>query len=345
MEVIRLGLSATQRGKLISAGYTSLSSLSSLSPSLLSRDLNISEDEAVRILKAASHSSRLETFDGNHAILHGGQTAWEMLSEDSASRITTSSTDIDNTLGGGIGCREVTEIGGIPGIGKTQFGIQLAVNVQIPVTYGGLGGKAVYVDTEGSFMVERAVQMAEGCIDDMQKDSHLRHRDLETVNEKLRPENFLANIFHFRICSYTEQVAMINHLDKFVSENRDVKLVVIDSVTFYFRQDFEDMALRTRILGGMALKLMKLAQKFNLAVVLLNQAATKFSEGSYQLTLALGDSWSHASTNRIVLYWNGDERYAHLDKSPSLPSASAPYAITAKGIRNSSTHRKRIKLM
>lgn len=45
-----------------------------------------------------------------------------------------------------------------------------------------------------------------------------------------------------------------------------VKLVVIDSITFYFRQDFEDMALRTRLLGEMALKLMKLAQKFNLAV-------------------------------------------------------------------------------
>lgn len=45
-----------------------------------------------------------------------------------------------------------------------------------------------------------------------------------------------------------------------------VKVVIIDSITFHFRQDFEDMALRTRLLSGMALKLMKLAQKFNLAV-------------------------------------------------------------------------------
>lgn len=45
-----------------------------------------------------------------------------------------------------------------------------------------------------------------------------------------------------------------------------VKIVVIDSITFHFRQDFEDMALRTRLLSGMALKLMKLAKKFCLAV-------------------------------------------------------------------------------
>lgn len=42
--------------------------------------------------------------------------------------------------------------------------------------------------------------------------------------------------------------------------------MIIDSVTFHFRQDFDDLALRTRLLSGMALKLMKLAKKFVLAV-------------------------------------------------------------------------------
>jgi RAD51-like protein 2 len=45
-----------------------------------------------------------------------------------------------------------------------------------------------------------------------------------------------------------------------------VKIVIVDSVTFHFRQDFDDMALRTRLLSGMALKLMKLAKAFSLAV-------------------------------------------------------------------------------
>lgn len=290
-------------------------------------------------MKGASHSSRLEESGGNHAILNGAQTAWDMLQEDSCSQITTSCKDLDKILGGGISCKEVTEIGGVPGIGKTQLGIQLAINVQIPVDYGGLGGKAIYVDTEGSFMVERALQITEGCIEDMLL------KDAQGFQQKLTPEHFLANIFYFRICSYTEQVAMMNHLDKFVSEHPDVKLVIIDSVTFYFRQDFEDLALRTRILGGMALKLMKLAQKFNLAVVLLNQVTHKFVEGSHRLALALGDSWSHASTNRIILYWKDNDRYAYLDKSPSLPSAAAPYFITSKGIRdrNSTPIWKRIK--
>lgn len=52
-------------------------------------------------------------------------------------------------------------------------------------------------------------------------------------------------------------------------------MVIIDSITFHFRQDFDDMALRTRLLGGMALKLMKLARKFGVAVRLISDLIEK----------------------------------------------------------------------
>ncbi|CAK9154502.1 unnamed protein product [Ilex paraguariensis] len=346
MEVSRLPLSASQRGKLIYAGYTSLSSLSSVSSSELARDLNVSETEALEILKVASYSGWLDGTSGSHAIVNGAQTAWDMLHEEELlRRITTSSADLDDILGGGISCKEVTEIGGVPGIGKTQLGIQLAVNVQIPANYGGLGGKAIYIDTEGSFMVERVLQIAEACLEDMLDYDVLLHKGVQACQVKMQPKDFLANIYYFRICSYTELIAVINYLEKFISEHKDVKVVIVDSITFHFRQDFEDMALRTRLLSGMALKLMKLAKKFTLAVILLNQVTTKYSEGSFHLTLALGDSWSHACTSRLILYWNSNERYAYIDKSPSLRSASSPYSVTGRGIRNSTSNCKRIKMM
>ncbi|OWM64925.1 DNA repair protein RAD51 homolog 3 [Punica granatum] len=342
MEVGRLPISATQKGKLISAGYTSLSSLSSLSPSLLSRDLSITETEALVIIK---HASRGGSPSRSPAI-NGAQTAWEMLHEEELfTRITTSSADLDNILGGGISCKEVTEIGGIPGIGKTQIGIQLAVNVQIPVDCRGLGGKAIYIDTEGSFMVERVLQIAKACAEEMSANYDFSRNGLPSGQVLMQPQDFLENIICYRVCSYTEQIALVNSLDKIICAHREVKIVIIDSITFHFRQDFDDMALRTRLLSGMALKLMKLAKKFSLAVVLLNQAANKYTEGSLQLSLALGDSWSHACTNRIILYWNGNERYAYIDKSPSLRSRSAPYAVTSSGIRNLVSDSKRMKMM
>jgi len=65
-------------------------------------------------------------------------------------------------------------------------------------------------------MVERALQIAKGCIEDMQP------KGAQGFEDNLMPENFLASIFYFRVCSYTEQVAMMNHLEKFVLEHQDV---------------------------------------------------------------------------------------------------------------------------
>lgn len=42
--------------------------------------------------------------------------------------------------------------------------------------------------------------------------------------------------------------------------------MVVDSVTFHFRQDFKDMAHRTRILAQMSQDLMELAEAKDIAV-------------------------------------------------------------------------------
>ncbi|KAJ6879184.1 DNA repair protein RAD51 [Populus alba x Populus x berolinensis] len=196
------------------------------------------------------------------------QNAWDLLHEERSlmTRLTTSCADLDDILGGGISCKQVTEIGGVPGIGKTQLGIQLAVNVQMPSYCGGLGGKAIYIDTEGSFMGERAQEIAEACVEDISEYKRFLHKDLQACQGEIHGKDVLQNIYFFRICSYTEQIALINYLEEFISDHKDVKIVIIDSVAFHFRQGFEDLALRTRILGEMALKLVKLAKMCNLAV-------------------------------------------------------------------------------
>ncbi len=45
-----------------------------------------------------------------------------------------------------------------------------------------------------------------------------------------------------------------------------IKLVVVDSVTFHFRQNFSNMGQRTRVLGEMGQKLMQLAAERDVAV-------------------------------------------------------------------------------
>jgi hypothetical protein len=55
------------------------------------------------------------------------------------------------------------------------------------------------------------------------------------------------------------------------------------------------------------------------SVVMMNQVTTKIHNGGSMATLvpALGESWSHACTHRVMLSWRGGQRVAHLCKSPS----------------------------
>ena len=45
-----------------------------------------------------------------------------------------------------------------------------------------------------------------------------------------------------------------------------VKLIVVDSIAFQFRHDFDDLALRTRFLNGLAQSFIKIACENHLAV-------------------------------------------------------------------------------
>ena len=78
------------------------------------------------------------------------------------------------------------------GSGKTQLCHQLAVMVQLPEERGGLGAKAIYIDTENTFRPERIMQMA-------------RARGLD-------PDQALNNIFYARAYSPDYQSKFLSSL-------------------------------------------------------------------------------------------------------------------------------------
>jgi RAD51-like protein 2 len=80
----------------------------------------------------------------------------------------TFSAAIDGLLGGGIATGTLTELCGPPGIGKTQMCMQLSVDGTIPAAYGGCEGHVIYIDTEGSFAIERLKQMATSAVKHVQ---------------------------------------------------------------------------------------------------------------------------------------------------------------------------------
>jgi RAD51-like protein 2 len=245
----------------------------------------------------------------------------------------------------GIPIGSLTEIAGLPGLGKTQLAMQLAVNARLPTALGGVQGQTLYIDAEGSVAPERLHSMAEALLQHCEHTTRKRGRELPPDFREV--SQILQDIHVFRVLDEASQTATLYSLPYWIEQlsstsdtNRStpVKLVVVDSIAFHYRcssgtsQDYQD---RTRALSQLAAFLNDVARDYNVAVVCLNQMTTKVVEGQSRLVPALGESWAHAVTTRLLLSCDNDNRRScRLVKSPCMPPGTSYYQVNAMGIRD-----------
>lgn len=136
-----------------------------------------------------------------------------------------------------------------------------------------------------------------------------------------------------RCHDYVELLAELHLLPDFLLDHPKARLLVIDSVAFPFRH-FDDLLLRTRLLNSVAQQLITMATRHSIAVAITNQMTTRLRSGRSQLVPALGESWGHAATIRLLLHWAGAQRLAAVFKSPGHTEATIQYQITFDGFRD-----------
>lgn len=144
----------------------------------------------------------------------------------------------------------------------------------------------------------------------------------------------LSHLPQVRCCDYVELLAELHLLPDFLSQHPRVRLLVIDSVAFPFRQLLDDLSQRTRLLNNLAQQLIAMATNHDIAVVMTNHMTTRVWDGHSELVPALGESWGHGPTIRLLLQWAGQRRLAAIFKSPSHMDSTVPYQITADGFRD-----------
>ncbi len=231
--------------KLEAAGIFDIMGIAVLGPKELSEMAGLGEAVARKVIQAARKLMDLGFQDG----LEFAQKREEIF------HITTGSKELDNLLGGrGVETKAITEAFGSFGSGKTQLGLSLAVNVQLPIEKGGAEGKAVYIDTEGTFRPERIRQIAEA--------------------KGANPENVLKNILVARAFNSDHQILLIDKVAELIKNGEPVRIVIVDSLTAHFRAEFAGrgmLADRQQKLNKYLHNLMKMAEQFNLAVYVTNQ--------------------------------------------------------------------------
>ncbi len=304
------GIGPSSIAKLEAAGIYDLMGIAVMTPSDLSELAGIGEAVARKAIQASRKMMKLGFFDG----LEFAKKREEV------NFITTGSENLNSLLGGkGVETKAMTEAFGAYGSGKTQLGLQLSVNVQLPVEKGGANGKAVYIDTEGTFRPERIRQLADAL--------------------GLNSEKVLKNIFVARAFNSDHQILLIDKIGEMIKNGEPIKLVVVDSLTAHFRAEFTgrgQLADRQQKLNRYLHTLMRLAEQYNLAVYVTNQVMANPAMMFGDPTTAVGGNIvGHASTYRLYLRrGKKDSRVAKMIDSPNLPENETIFYITANGLRD-----------
>jgi DNA repair protein RadA len=302
------GVGEATAEKLRAAGYGDMTTIAAAIPAELSEVADISLDAAGKIINKAKDSITLEY-----------STGWDILERrKNIGRITTGSKNLDDLMGGGVETQALTECYGKFSSGKSQVGFQLSLNVQLPKDKGGLEGKAVFIDTEGTFRPDRIKQMAEAA--------------------KMDPKEALGNILVMRAENSDHQVLIVDKLEN-ILEKENVKLIVIDSLTSQFRADYIGrgaLGERQQRLNKHIHLLQRLSDRFNLAVYFTNQVmdnpAILFGDPTTPIG---GHIIAHAATYRIYLRKGKEsKRIARMVDSPNLPEGEAIFRVMPEGVRD-----------
>ena len=302
------GIGPAVSAKLESAGVYDLMSLAVMSPGHLSDIAGVSPAVARKAIQAARKMMDLGFTDG----LEYAKKRESIL------YITTGGKNFDELLGGkGIEAKSITEAFGAFGSGKTQLGLTLAVNVQLPLEKGGANGKCVFIDTEGTFRPARIKQIAESL--------------------GANPEKVLKNIFVARAFNSDHQILLVEKIGEMIKDGEPIKLVIVDSLTAHFRAEYAGrgtLAERQHKINKYLHELMKLAETYNLAIYVTNQVMANPAQMFGDPTTPIGGHIvGHASTYRIYLRrGKKGSRVAKLVDSPSLPDNETIFWVTDAGV-------------
>ncbi len=302
------GIGPAVSAKLELAGVYDLMTLAVMGPGELSDLAGVSAGVARKAIQAARGMLNLGFQDGEQYAK----------SREDIINITTGSKSFDDLLGGkGLESRAITEAFGSYGSGKTQLGSTLAVNAQLPKEQGGAEGKAVFIDTEGTFRPTRIRQIAEA--------------------KGLSPESVLKNILVARAFNSDHQILLLEKVGEMIKNGEPIKIVIIDSLTAHFRAEFSgrgQLADRQQKLNRYLHNLTKLAETYNLAVYVTNQVMTNPAQMFGDPTVAIGGNIvGHASTYRIYLRrGKKGSRVAKLIDSPNLPDNETIFWVSDAGV-------------
>ena len=144
-------------------------------------------------------------------------------------------------------------------------------------------------------------------------------------------EEARKNLLVFQVRSFEEQIDRIAKVVRLAEANDKIGLIIVDSMTMYYRLKSDDTSVRNEFVKQTEM-LLNAARKSEVAVLLTSQVYTNIGAGTIEF---LGGHAMHHNAKTIIrLEKKGNgRRVAVMVKHRSIPEGrKALYSITEKGI-------------
>ncbi len=223
------------------------------------------------------------------------------MEQKTSDKILEVNKDLDVLFGGGLQPGNITHLYGVPASGKTNIAL-------MATAAGAEKGKVVYIDCEGGFSTERLKQIC-------------GERFMKT----------LKNILLVEPTDFDEQKIAVKRLTDILSSS-DVSLIVVDSISVFYRLETER---NTKELGKQISALLRIARKYEVPVLMLNQVYTNIDSG--KIVPVGGDITRYWSKIMIELQreQGAETKTAILRKHKFLPEGiQLRFKITQEGIKS-----------
>ena len=199
--------------------------------------------------------------------------------------LKTGIQELDSRLMGGLEIGSIVEFYGKASGGKTQWCYHLAVRAQLSLEEGGLECAVLWLDTEKAF-----------------KASIVR---ANAVRWGLDPDITLGNIRRVEIVNTAHFQTLFERIPQMCAEE-NVQLVVVDSLTGQFRQEYmgiSNLGTRQQTINSMLNRMRRAASATDAVFLYTNQAISKPGMGTFQQLNAPmgGHILAHGSDYRFMV--------------------------------------------
>ncbi|XP_067942459.1 DNA repair protein XRCC3-like isoform X2 [Watersipora subatra] len=184
-------------------------------------------------------------------------------------------------------------------------------------------GDSLYICTEDVFPTQRLLQMEHAT---RKRHPHMsRHR-------------FMDHIFIEHLSDKDQLLATLENRVPRLLDGGQTNLIILDSVTAVFRGQDEclNMISRSKEIASIGLCLHRLAVRYRICVVCINQVTADMRLGSLETWQpALGLTWSNLINTRLQVKRQNQEsllRTMSVCFAPHLPASSCGYTITHEGV-------------